>query len=129
MKKITRNTKAKAEILKFIIEANRAVSHTDIQKSLGGICDRVTIYRVLERLTDEKSVHRIVNVDGVINYAPCHSCSSHHTHNHVHFSCITCNELSCLENNEISLSLPEGYFFKEAFLTVSGICKNCSSHG
>ena len=47
MKKNTRNTKAKAEILKFINSSTRAVSHLDIQKSLGEICDRVTIYRVL----------------------------------------------------------------------------------
>jgi Fur family ferric uptake transcriptional regulator len=125
MKKNTRNTKAKVEILNFINAANRAVSHMDIQKSLGELCDRVTIYRVLERLTEEKSIHRIVNIDGVINYASCHSCASHHTHNHVHFSCSTCKELSCLENNEIMLTLPEGYVFKEAFLTVSGVCKNC----
>jgi len=125
MKKNTRNTKAKAEILKFINSSTRAVSHLDIQKSLGEFCDRVTIYRVLERLTEEKSIHRIVNVDGVINYASCSSCAAHHTHNHVHFSCINCKELSCLENNEITLTLPEGYQFKEAFLTVSGVCKEC----
>ena len=127
MKKNTRNTKAKAEILKFINASNRAVSHLDIQKSLGEICDRVTIYRVLERLTEEKSIHRIVNVDGVINYASCSSCAAHHTHNHVHFSCSVCKKLSCLENNEFTLSLPEGYIFSEAFLTVKGICIGCSS--
>ncbi len=123
--KMSRNTQAKRQILEFIQHSQNAVSHADIQSSLNDLCDRVTIYRVLDRLVQEKMIHKIVNVDGVINYATCHTCSNIHHHNHVHFSCENCKSITCLEDNEITFSLPPKYIFKESFFTVSGICPNC----
>lgn len=122
---MTRNTQAKQQILNFIQSSKQAVSHSDIYTSLKSLCDRVTIYRVLERLVNENKIHKIVNVDGVINYATCHSCTNIHYHNHVHFSCENCKSITCLDKNEITFSLPPNYLFKESFFTVSGICPNC----
>jgi Fur family ferric uptake transcriptional regulator len=85
--KSTRTTTAKTEIQDLIVSSSVALSHSEIQKSLQGLCDRVTIYRVLERLMEEGVIHKIVNVDGVVKYAGCHSCSVKHSHNHIHFSC------------------------------------------
>jgi Fur family ferric uptake transcriptional regulator len=48
--KSTRTTTAKTEIQDLIVSSSVALSHSEIQKSLEGLCDRVTIYRVLERL-------------------------------------------------------------------------------
>ncbi|TAE79313.1 MAG: Fur family transcriptional regulator, partial [Bacteroidetes bacterium] len=80
--KSARTTIAKTEIQELIVSSPVALSHAEIQKSLEGLCDRVTIYRVLDRLMEEGVIHKIVNVDGVVKYAGCHSCSAKHTHNH-----------------------------------------------
>src|SRR5690606_10364552 len=80
--KQTRNTIARTEILNLINNSEIALSHAEIQKYLEGLCDRVTIYRVLERLTGEGLVHKIVNTDGVFKYASCHNCVTNTNHSH-----------------------------------------------
>ena len=74
--KTARSTTVKTEIQELIVSLLEALSHSQIQKSLGGLCNRVTIYQVLERLLVEGVIHKIVKVDGVVKYASCHSCST-----------------------------------------------------
>lgn len=124
--KITRNTVAKTEIKKLIHSSEVALSHTEIQAALNDLCDRVTIYRVLDRLVEEGDVHRIVNVDGVIKYAECHDCEKQHHHNHVHFSCEKCKSVTCLDDVEPTFNLPKQYKVKEVNFTLSGLCPKCS---
>jgi Fur family ferric uptake transcriptional regulator len=123
--KSSRNTIAKTEIQKLILSSSVALSHSEIQKSLEGLCDRVTIYRVLERLLNEGVVHKIVNVDGVVKYAGCHSCFVKHTHNHIHFSCQKCKSVTCLEDVKPSYELPKNYEVTEMNFTLAGLCPQC----
>lgn len=67
--KQARNTTAKTEILDLISQSEVALSHSEIQ-SLDGLCDRVTIYRVLDRLVEEDLVHKVVNTDGGVVIFP-----------------------------------------------------------
>jgi Fur family ferric uptake transcriptional regulator len=60
----SRNTQAKTSILLALSEAKCALSHAQLNEKLLGVCDRVTIYRVLDRLISEKKVHRIADIDG-----------------------------------------------------------------
>jgi len=123
---MARNTNAKTQILTFIQNTNKAVSHAEIYHSLGDICDRVTVYRVLERLTDEGFIHKVVNIDGAVKYAGCHSCSENHNHNHIHFSCQKCKSVTCLKDVEPSYMLPKKYTVSEMNFTLSGLCPQCS---
>jgi Fur family ferric uptake transcriptional regulator len=123
--KSARNTKAKTEIQGLIVTSNVALSHSEIHKSLNGLCDRVTIYRVLDRLLEEGVIHKIVNVDGVVKYAVCRSCSEKHSHNHIHFSCQKCKSVTCLEDVEPSYKLPKNYKVSEMNFTLSGLCPQC----
>ncbi len=127
--KQTRNTIAKTEILNVLNHSSVALSHSEIQAELNGLCDRVTIYRVLERLISEDEIHKVVNLDGTVKYAACHSCSSEkkhiHTHNHAHFSCEKCKEVTCLEDIEPNFKIPKEYQVNEMNFTLSGICPNC----
>lgn len=124
MKK-SRNTEAKLQIQHILEEATEALSHSDIQDKLDGMCNRVTTYRVLDRLVDEGLVHKIVNMNGVIMYAKCQECETVHVHNHIHFSCESCKTVSCLEGVEPQFKLPKGYKAHEINFTVSGICPKC----
>ncbi len=125
MKQI-RNTKSKTEILSLINASEVALSHAEIQAALNGLCDRVTIYRVLDRLSEEGVVHKIVNVDGVVKYAMCHNCETKHKHNHVHFSCENCKKVVCIENVVPQIQLPEKFVIHDYNFVVNGICDNCS---
>lgn len=122
-----RNTVAKTEIHQLITRSGIAWSHAEIQKELDGLCDRVTIYRVLERLTDEGLIHRVVTIDGVVKYAGCHGCSvTHHHDHHLHFSCEKCKSVTCIENVYPAFSLPRKYKVKDVNFMVSGLCPQCS---
>lgn len=124
--KSTRKTPAKTEIQELIAKSSVALSHGEIQTAIDGLCDRVTIYRVLERLTAEGLIHRVVNVDGVVKFAGCHGCSEKHSHNHIHFSCQKCKSVTCLDDVEPSFKLPKNYKVSEMNFTLSGLCPQCS---
>ncbi len=124
---MSRNTIAKTRILEIIQGSSIALTHAAIQEQTRDVCDRVTIYRILDRLVNENEIHRIVNVNGVVNFAACKRCShSSHHHDHIHFSCIKCGELTCFEDQSIDLNLPSKYIIQEYQLTVAGICGKCS---
>ncbi len=125
--KTTRNTVARTEILKLIDEAQTALSHADLLQALGGLCDRVTVYRVLDRLTEEGRVHKVVNIDGVVQYATCSECVvHHHHHDHIHFSCEQCKSVTCLSEVIPAFKLPASYKVHSANFVVAGLCPNCS---
>jgi Fur family transcriptional regulator, ferric uptake regulator len=125
--KVKRNTVAKTTILKLITQSDVALSHLEIHKLTVGVCDRVTIYRVLDRLVIEDLVHKIATPEGTIKYASCnHKHKNHtHTHNHIHFNCEKCLSVTCLENVEPVFTVPKDYLIKEVNFTLSGFCPNC----
>lgn len=121
----TRNTVAKMEISNLINQSDVALSHSEIQSVLDGLCDRVTIYRVLNRLVEEGLVHKVINIDGSVKYASCDSCLVSHNHNHIHFSCEKCKSVTCLEDVKPTFNLPKKYKVSEVNFTVSGLCPQC----
>ncbi|MGC6533690.1 MAG: Fur family transcriptional regulator [Flavobacteriales bacterium] len=124
-----RKTKASTAVLKTLQASTHALSHRELQDLLQDTCDRVTIYRVLGRLTDEGLVHKVSDLDGSVRYASCHTCESHghaHNHDHLHFTCTTCGQTRCLESVEVAFKLPEGFTLKETNLSVSGVCDRCA---
>ena len=124
--KLSRNTDAKTQIQNLVAHSRVALSHSEIQKQLDGLCDRVTVYRVLERLIETGQIHKIVNMDGVLRFAGCHNCADGHHHNHVHFSCEKCKMVTCLEGVEPSYTLPKNYVVRESNFIMSGYCPECS---
>ncbi|PTD15679.1 Fur family transcriptional regulator [Flavobacterium columnare] len=126
--KTTRNTTAKSAILELIKNSEVALSHSDIQKLNQELCDRVTIYRILDRLVTEDVIHKIATPDGTVKYASCHHNHDNHqhTHNHVHFSCEKCLSVTCLDSVEPSYTIPDNYLVKEVNFTLSGLCPNCN---
>jgi Fur family ferric uptake transcriptional regulator len=50
--KSVRNTTAKTEIQELILSSSVDLSHKEIKDVTKGLCDRITIYRVLERLVE-----------------------------------------------------------------------------
>lgn len=117
----------KLQVQELIGNSDVALSHQDINRMLEQSCDRVTIYRVLDKLMEEGLIHRIIDVDGVSKFAACHGCTKEHHHHHVHFSCSVCHSVTCIEEVEPHFQLPEGYRIQEMNITLSGICPNCSA--
>lgn len=124
-----RNSKSKTAIVQLLTEADAALSHKEIQAQLNDLCDRVTVYRVLDRLVNEGVAHKVIDLDGVMRFAACNSCDGeHHSHNHVHFSCESCNKVICLDDVVPQLIMPEGFEVKNALYIMSGTCNKCASN-
>lgn len=123
--KQSRNTIAKTKILTLLQESEVALSHPEIEEAIDIPVNRVTIYRILERLLQEGIIHRVVNTDGAMKYAICHNCTQEHRHDHIHFSCVQCKEVTCLEGVIPSFHLPKLYQVLDVNFTISGYCPNC----
>lgn len=126
--KTARSTVAKRHIQDLLHKSSSALSQPELQDLSVGICDRVTIYRVLERLVEEGGAHRTVDMDGTVRYAACHDCDHDHkhAHHHLHFSCEECGSVTCLEDVVPEFRLPRKYKMHEVNFTVSGICSQCN---
>jgi Fur family transcriptional regulator, ferric uptake regulator len=124
--KTQRKTIAKTVIFELISNSEVALSQIEIQNTVNGLCDRVTIYRVLNRLVDEDSIHKIVTIDGTVKYASCnHEHHSHSHHNHIHFSCEKCLSVTCLDDVNPVFKIPENYKVNEMNFTLTGLCPRC----
>ena len=122
-----RSSAVRDQILEILGARKEALSPKDFQDILKGVCDRVTVYRALDRLHEEGRIHKITGVENAIQYALCRKCMDKHTHDHVHFNCIKCSKISCIENSEPTLHLPKEYQVQEIQCMVTGICPDCKS--
>lgn len=121
-----RTTVAKLELIEVLEKSAQAMSHGELFDQLQQICDRVTVYRILERLTQEGMVHRIALPDGTVKFALCETCEEgHHHHAHVHFNCKECGIVSCLDAEVPKVKLPGKYIAEDVNLVVTGICAEC----
>ncbi len=120
-----RNTETTAEIHFLLKNSNSALSHDMIQEKMSKSVDRATIYRILNRLCEDKIVHKIIADDGKQYFAFCVNCQEHqHKHNHFHFRCTECGKVECLQS-ELKIGLPKNYVFENLNGVISGTCPDC----
>ncbi len=122
-----RATSSRIEVLSIIANHGSAIPYTKIQQSLKDF-DRVTLYRILLTLIEKGIIHK-ASVSGTETYyAVCnHNCSSHaHNHEHIHFKCEQCNEVSCVQiDTTLSIAIPN-FSIQELNIEAKGICESCN---
>lgn len=121
--RVTRTRGAALEILRA---AGRAMTHDEIGAALAarGIDhDRVTLYRNLDWLVEKGLAHRVTGTDRVGRF----NAAADEAHTHAHFHCDGCNTVFCLEALQpaVAATLPRGFTFDHAELTLHGRCPNC----
>jgi iron complex outermembrane receptor protein len=126
MEKQKRNTKTKQMVMNVLKNAKSALCHEDIEKQLSGEIDRVTIYRILQGFCEDAKVHKITNENGKTYYALCSDCSvNNHNDNHLHFRCINCDTVTCINGHVALPKLPQGYSISSISYLISGFCAKC----
>ena len=124
-----RLTQSRADIVGVFLKKNVAVSHGDIESTVDGQYDRVTIYRTLKSFLESGLIHKVLDDGGVTRYALCDTACAdgHHHHDHIHFKCVNCDETICLDVHIPAVKLPEGFTPQESNFLVTGTCSKCKS--
>lgn len=123
-----RGTPARLAVLDILLAAPTALSHQEVEQAARGkglTADRVTLYRVLDWLVSQGLAHRIEGQDRVWRY----KAGEREGHGHAHFHCNRCGQVYCLDELRpaFALSLPPGYLFQGAELTIRGLCPRCNA--
>jgi Fur family transcriptional regulator, ferric uptake regulator len=136
--KAERLTSSRLSVLAVLLQSSSALSHTEVQVAVEQInpahVDRVTIYRVLEWLTEVGLAHRVSGVDRVFRFS-----SSSNSQAHGHFLCSDCHRMFCIDSKiapnvahavdlgaSVNAMLPTGFVSTAIDLTISGRCAECA---
>lgn len=126
-----RITDGRISILGFFEKnAGLGLSIHDLLSVFSEDLDKVTLYRTLHSFEEKGLIHKVIDETGLERYALCEDhCHEHegHNHEHVHFKCVRCKTIECLEHtHQPTIVLPEGYVKNEANFLVLGECAKCS---
>ena len=121
-----RVTTTRVKVLDFLLAQTRSLTHHEIQQQLArdSDIDSVTLYRVLDWLTEQQLVHRIGGADQVWRFS---AGAGHEAHEHAHFQCTKCATLTCFTEVKLplNLALPEGFSGDEMDFLIKGVCPRC----
>ena len=124
---IIRKTQAVKTLLKEFAQSKGALSVIELVERFKGQMNKTTVYRILERLEDDGSLHSFTGKDGLKWYALCEGCTqSHHADRHPHFQCRDCGKTECLSLDIAIPSIPN-YKVEIAELLLTGQCEDCLS--
>ncbi|MCT4630970.1 Fur family transcriptional regulator [Winogradskyella sp.] len=122
---IVRKTKSVNIILSKFDKGHEALSVVDLVEELKEDMNKTTVYRVLDRLENDGTIHSFTGTNGLKWYAKCYQCTSHH-HNdvHPHFECNACGKVECLDLN-IAIPQIKNRNIETASIMLKGQCSDC----
>jgi Fur family ferric uptake transcriptional regulator len=120
----SRVTMTRVSVLSFLLQQSRPFTHSEIESQMGTI-DSVTLYRVLDWLVERELVHRVGGDDQTWRFR---AGSGHASHEHAHFQCLQCSEITCFDDIKLprNISIPAGFSKQQADFFIKGICPQCS---
>ncbi|GAF02938.1 Fur family transcriptional regulator [Saccharicrinis fermentans] len=124
--KVTQN---RLELVTLLKEAIHPMNQKDIEATLSGQSDRVTIYRNLKSLVKNEVIHKIEVNGSITSYSINRNIfNTEYDTEHLHFHCNICHQITCMPQCKIKqYELPEGYIQQSSKLIINGICKLCSN--
>lgn len=135
-----RPTKARIAVLSTISEAPSALSHPEILDRLSNQkeFDRVTIYRVLDWLTEHHLIHKISGDNRAWKYQISQKQFSESfkpqqqlistDHHHAHLHCKICGQITCVHELEplFPAKILAQYQVSSIDINIKGVCANCA---
>jgi Fur family ferric uptake transcriptional regulator len=122
-----RPTPVRLAVLNVLLNANDALSHTDVLALLQeiGIFDRVTIYRVLDWLVAHALAHKVAGAGRAWKFQATRNDT---IHNHAHFQCNTCGKTYCLPGTQpvAPKQIPASFSVESVELNLRGTCGDCT---
>lgn len=123
---VIRKTKSVNLIMSIFENGQEALSVVNLVEQLKDDMNKTTVYRILDRLENEGTIHSFSGSNGLKWYARCHECTSHqHNDVHPHFECNECGKVECLDVN-ISIPKMNNRNIETANIMLKGQCSDCS---
>lgn len=121
-----RVTDCRIDVLNAFIGSGHALSTRELEDNFSKY-DRVTLYRTLHSFEEKGIIHSIPDDSGFARYGVCHeTCGpEEHSHDHIHFKCVSCGNIECLPKHHAPEVKIPGYQVKDINMILTGICKEC----
>jgi len=122
---VIRKTKSVEVLLNEFNKRSVAISAKALIERLGSKFNKTTIYRVLDKLEEDRVLHSFLGKNGLKWYAKCNDCcSEEHKDIHPHFQCLDCGKMDCLS---IDVTIPKIPNRKVAIsqILIQGVCEDC----
>ncbi len=123
-----KRTEPRLRVLSLLSTKKVATSQPDLENVIAGV-DRVTLYRILSAFEEKGIIHKMFDLNGTANYALCSSnCEEHHHRDeHLHFNCVSCKNVYCLDDlNLPPVNLPQGFKLEGFNFSATGLCPKCN---
>ncbi len=125
-----RATRARVAVLSVLRAAATPMSHSEVVASLeGGGWDPATVFRNLVALAEAGFARRTDMGDHVWRFEAVLDDGDQVTHEHPHFLCTECGEVTCLPGFEIKLprgeTVPLSVRTQMVRIHVQGLCDEC----
>jgi len=122
-------THCRVLVLEHLMKSAKALSQSEIEKSLRPLCNRSTIYRILNKLTQKKIIQQIM-IDEVNKFFfDDKTIKKNDEHEYVYFLCQHCNQVIPVDKlNTQRFQMPEGFLIRRYNFVIQGICNKCSSN-
>ncbi len=119
-------TPFRKEVLAIFAKHGNAIPVSVLERELK-VYNRITLYRTIKTFVSKGVIHEITISGEPSNYALCkEACDTHtHHHQHVHFKCIKCTNIFCVEMDNFPQISLAGYQINQLEIQASGICKKC----
>ena len=121
------STKVQILVLVELFKASNPLSREDLLEKLSEHHpDKVTIYRILEKLYKIGLVHRVYVQKRAWNYELAHHC--HEKQCHPHFTCNSCGQTFCLTGSFLPMitGLKKGFIVQRQQVKIEGLCPACA---
>ncbi|MBN1836854.1 MAG: hypothetical protein JW820_13445 [Spirochaetales bacterium] len=121
-------TTVRVQVLDALIRTGHPISQSQLAAipELAG-CDRVTLYRTLNRLRVAGLAHAVEGIDGAWRYCAHRPDTRGCPGDHPHFLCLTCGHMSCLIGQRLPhVEVPPGVRVEGKQLVVYGRCAECA---
>lgn len=118
-----KKTAGRLGFIKALLDKAAPMSEQEIKTAMGDGYDRISFFRNAQTLASAGIIHKIIT-DGGVKYALS---NDEHGHSHIHFQCIKCGRVQCIETQQpYNYNLPAGFTQCDCEVLVKGYCVNCS---
>lgn len=123
-----RITAPRLGVLRVLADADRPLSYSEVLERIGDMdWDPATVYRNLVKLRDAGLAPIASRVNGIDRYML--RSEQRDVHNHPHFACDDCGQLTCLPDAITDATVLDGPWakaVKQASVQLRGQCPDCA---